>query len=283
MAINFPNDPTNGDTYTLGNNIWQYDGTAWNIVSYSSVVSLSSASIDSLLDVDTSSVLPTDGQSLVWNSAGSIWAPATVESGGGSDGDTNQNAFSSIAVSGQNSVVADVTTDTLTLVSGTGISITTDTTTDSITIANTSSAGSTNFAALSDVLTASLTVDKIYEPAIAMLRVDNVGTSSYTFPSHYSSNNPNIYAISGTTIAFDLDAIPGHPFEIQSPTGDPYNTGLVHVSTTGTVSTGSSAQGKDSGTLYWRIPESISGNYRYQCQSHASMVGAITLKRLSII
>ena len=283
MAINFPNNPTNGDTYTLNNSVWQYDGTAWNNVSYSSVVSLTSASIDSLLDVDTSSVPPINGQALVWDDTGSVWAPANVESGGGSSGDTNQNAFSNIVVSGQNTVTADVATDTLTLVSGTGISITTDAITDSIIITNTSSAGSTNFAALSDTSAASLTVDKIYEPAIVMLRVDNVGTSSYTFPSHYNGDNPNIYAISGTTIAFDLDAVPGHPFEIQSPTGDPYNIGLVHVSSEGVVSTGASAQGKDSGTLYWRIPESISGNYRYQCQSHASMVGAITLKRLSII
>ena len=145
------------------------------------------------------------------------------------------------------------------------------------------SGGASDFDALGDASTAGLTIDKTYEPAIAMLRVDNVGTGSYNFPSHYTGENPNIYAISGTTIAFDLDGIPGHPFEIQTPTGDPYNTGLVHISTTGIVSTGAGAQGKDSGTLYWRIPESISGNYRYQCQSHASMVGAITLKRLSII
>jgi hypothetical protein len=35
--------------------------------------------------------------------------------------------------------------------------------------------------------------------------------------------------------------------------------------------------------LYWRIPETISGNYRYQCSSFAPMVGAITIKRLSVI
>ena len=116
-----------------------------------------------------------------------------------------------------------------------------------------------------------------------MLRVDNVGTSAYTFNSHYAGNNPTIYVLAGTTIAFDLSAIPGHPFQIQDSAGDPYNTGLVHVSTTGVVSIGAAAQDKSTGTLYWRIPESIFGTYRYQCQSHVAMVGGITIKRLSVI
>jgi plastocyanin len=170
--------------------------------------------------------------------------------------------------------------ETVQFIGGAGITTETDAE-GNVTITNTVAGSS--FDVLTDAANASLTIDKIYEPAIAMLRVDNVGTASYTFPSHYSGNNPTIYALSGTTIAFDLTAIPGHPFEIQDALGDLYNTGLVHISITGTVSTGASAQGKDSGTLYWRIPENISGGYRYQCQNHASMVGAITVKRLSII
>jgi plastocyanin len=74
-----------------------------------------------------------------------------------------------------------------------------------------------------------------------------------------------------------------HPFLIQDNTGAPYNTGLVHVTTSGVVTTGSSAQGKDSGTLYWKIPDSISGNYRYQCGSHAGMVGTIVIKNFGTI
>jgi len=49
--------------------------------------------------------------------------------------------FSNIAVAGQNTVEADVSADTLTLVAGTGISITTNSTTDTITIANTAGFG----------------------------------------------------------------------------------------------------------------------------------------------
>lgn len=61
----------------------------------------------------------------------------------------DQNLFSTIAVTGQSNVVADSSTDTLTLVAGTGISITTNASTDSITITNTStSVGLTDIAAL---------------------------------------------------------------------------------------------------------------------------------------
>ena len=47
-----------------------------------------------------------------------------------------QNVFTTIAVAGQNSVVADTSTDTLTLTASTGISITTNDSTDTITITN---------------------------------------------------------------------------------------------------------------------------------------------------
>ena len=57
------------------------------------------------------------------------------------------DAFKTIAVSGQNDVVADSATDTLTLVAGSNITITTDDTTDSITITSsgsTAGSGTTN-------------------------------------------------------------------------------------------------------------------------------------------
>jgi len=185
------------------------------------------------------------------------------------------------SVAADDSTLRTILTDeSIQFIGGTGITTSSDAE-GNITITSTNSA--TTFATLSDVSTASLTIDKIYEPAIAMLRIDNVGVTSFTFNSHYSGNNPTIYVLAGTTIAFDLSAIPSLPFEIQDSAGSPFNTGLVHVSTTGVVSTGVNAQGKSSGTLYWRVPETIFGNYRYQCQTQVAMVGAITIKRLSVI
>jgi len=52
----------------------------------------------------------------------------------------DQNLFSTIAVAGQSDVVADTTSDTLTLVAGTNVTITTNATTDTVTI-NSTAAG----------------------------------------------------------------------------------------------------------------------------------------------
>jgi hypothetical protein len=139
-----------------------------------------------------------------------------------------------------------------------------------------------DFSDLPDVTTAALTVDKIYLPAITMLTVTSSGASAYRFDQYGTTNNPTIYAINGTTIAFNLIAT-GHPFLIQNGAGTNYSTGLIHVSTTGTVSTGSAAQGKESGTLYWKVPTDISGGYRYQCSLHAPMVGSISIKPFSTL
>lgn len=55
----------------------------------------------------------------------------------------DQNIFSTIAVSGQSNVVADTTSDTLTLVAGTNITLTTDATSDTITINSSGGGGGT--------------------------------------------------------------------------------------------------------------------------------------------
>lgn len=292
MALNFPANPNISDTFTDGTSTWQWDGIAWNITGNTSPVSIpnSFSTISVAGQNDIQSDTASDTLTFVEGSNVTITTDASSDSitisstasggGGGGEGEANQNAFSNIAVAGQNTVQADNTTDTLNLVAGTNVTITTNQSTDSVTINATSS--STSFTTLSDT-PSGLTVAQIYEPAIAMLRVNNNGTSAYTFDSHYSGNNPTITVLAGTTIAFDLSEIPGHPFEIQDGTLAAISTGLVHVEDDGTVSTGSSAQGKTSGVLYWRINESISGTYAYQCQIHGAMVGAITVKRLSVI
>ena len=295
MALNFPANPQIDDTYTSGQTTWKWDGAAWNIVQGvlgegiieipTDINQLSDADNiipDSLLDLNI--VDGSDGQVLTTDGLGNF-SFTTVEGGGGGgggDGEANQNAFSNIVVSGASTVEADQPSDSLTLVGGTGLTITTNALNDTITFTNDFQQGALVFTDLNDVATGQ-TVDKFYTNAIVTYQVDNNSTVSYLFEPHYSGDNPTIYVIAGTTVAFDLTEIPGHPFELQDNTLSPLTAGLVHVATDGTVSTNSAAQGKQSGTLYWTINESISGNYVYQCQTHAAMYGTIVVKRLSTI
>ena len=64
---------------------------------------------------------------------GSSWTPLEANSGGG---EVNQNAFSNIAVSGQNTVEADSKQDTVTLAAAGGMTITTNSATDTITLSS---------------------------------------------------------------------------------------------------------------------------------------------------
>jgi len=117
-----------------------------------------------------------------------------------------------------------------------------------------------------------------YISAVTRLDVTHSGSSAYLI-DQYSGNNPAIYVTAGETIAFYLNNVTGHPFMIRlSNGGANYNTGLIHVATDGTVSTGSSAEGKVSGTLYWKVPGVLAGNtYVYQCSNHSGMVGNINI------
>ena len=96
----------------------------------------------------------------------------------------------------------------------------------------------------------------------------------------YSGDNPEIYVTAGETISFELLHSSSHPFNIRvSNGGSAYNTGLTHVDNDGTISTGSAAQGKYTGKLFWKIPYDLAGNtYVYQCTNHSSMVGNIVIQ-----
>ena len=142
-----------------------------------------------------------------------------------------------------------------------------------------SGGGSSTFATLTEIALADLDVHDIAVPATSVHVMTPNGTSAYRSDIHGTSDNPSLYVNAGETIAFDLTGVTAtHPFEIRSDASTAYGTGLIHIATDGTRTTGSSAQGKTSGTLYWKVPGSISGTYKYICTSHASMIGDIVIK-----
>ena len=303
MALNFPASPLLNDEYTSNGVTWRFDGVAWNVVSGSGGSGGSGGGDYSNVDVDThlNTATASTDEVLSWTGSDYAW---TSNSGGGGSDYTDADAIAAVTgadldMAGNKVLfgnVYDALVDLPNASSYHGMFAHVHATGKGyfahsgawVELANASDipdggGGASNFSDLGDATFAGLTLDKVYEPAIAMLRLDNVGTTAYTFNSHYAGNNPTILVLSGATIAFDLDEIPGHPFQIQDSAGDAYNVGLVHVSAAGIVTTGLAAQNRSSGTLYWRVPESIFGTYRYQCNSHAAMFGPITIKRLSSI
>jgi len=139
--------------------------------------------------------------------------------------------------------------------------------------------GASTLSALTEVALADLDVHDMAYPASAVHVMTPNGSSAYRSDYHGTTDNPTLYVNAGETIAFDLtDVSASHPFQIQT-TGDvAYNTGLIHVAPDGTKTSGSAANGKTSGVLYWKVPGSISGDYEYICTVHASMKGTITIK-----
>ena len=233
-------------------------GSTWiKVAKFNDTTSLT-YNINALTDVDTGTVAPLVNQVLGWN--GTNWVPVNQSS---STPQLTMNDLTDV----------DFTTPPVlgdyVVYNGTSwFAYTPDPATPPL------------FADLEDV---TVSVDEIAYPAITRLNVTANGATGYVFGDQYNNTtNPTVYAISGTTIAFALN-VAGHPFLIQTSGGANYSTGLVHVDQSGVMSTGADAQGKTSGTLYWRIPFNVSGGYRYQCSIHLGMNGVITIKDISAI
>jgi hypothetical protein len=120
-------------------------------------------------------------------------------------------------------------------------------------------------------------IDNNYLQASHQYAVTSVGTIYKINQIDSTLNNPTLVLVSGTTVSFKLD-VAGHPFRLLTDTGEPYNTGLVHVALNGTVSAGADAQGKETGTLYWQVPADLVGNFSYQCTFHGTQTGGIKVR-----
>ena len=285
------NGSTTGDTLTL---------VAGTGIALSTDVSADSITVTNSAQATTAftSIAVTGGSTIVADSA-----TDTLEIEGGTNitilADSNtdkltinaasvtQDTYRNIAVSGQNSLTADQPGDTVTFVEGSGVTITTNSTNDTVTFAASEAAYDPRRAAARTFWVATPVYDYVISntyfamESIAVTGNDLGGSAAVS---------PTIYAIGGHTYAFALDCS-GHGFVIKTAAGEgvvgnttnAYNTGLRHLSSSGTWSYGSSAQGKISGTLFWTIPQVVSGNYIYQCTAHANMHGIIVVKDVTAL
>jgi hypothetical protein len=143
----------------------------------------------------------TSGQVLTTDGAGSL-SFSTVSGGSGS-----QNLFSTVAVSGQSDIVADSTTDTLTVAAGSGISLTTNASTDTLTITATGSGLSANavtsaYLASNAVLSRHIATDAVGSSELAATGV-SAGTygSSTATPQFTVDTDGRITSVGNVTIS----------------------------------------------------------------------------------
>ena len=120
--------------------------------------------------------------------------------------------------------------------------------------------------------------------ATAVLDVTANGSTSYRFGHYGTDDNPIIYTKQGQTIAFNLNGLSGsHPFALQTQSGayssgHRISTGLTHIATDGTVTTGLNAQGQTSGVLYFDVPHDQATIY-YVCTAHPAMAGTLSVSK----
>jgi hypothetical protein len=50
MAIDFPDSPSNGDTFTVGTKTWLFDGTAWSVITGAAILESGSVDSDKIAD-----------------------------------------------------------------------------------------------------------------------------------------------------------------------------------------------------------------------------------------
>ena len=111
------------------------------------------------------------------------------------------NAFGNIAVSGQTTVAADSTNDTLTLTAGAGIVLTTDAGSDTVTIA-----GGSGSVFTTDLFTASGTGSALNVYTLSVAPVSENELIAFVEGVY---QNKNSYALSGTTLTFDAGIVAG--------------------------------------------------------------------------
>jgi len=141
--------------------------------------------------------------------------------------EVNQNAFSTIAVSGQTSVNADSNTDTLTFAAGTGITLTTDAGTDTVTITSTATGSVTeafktiSVSGQSDVVADGATDTLTFAAGSNITLTTDAATDTITIASTASGGGGSVDVVTtqhtgdGTTTAFALDSTPGDNDAVQ--------------------------------------------------------------------
>ena len=201
---------------------------------------------------------PTDNYLLSYDDAsgGFTWIAA------GAGGENNQNAFSIVAVSGQDNVAADATTDTLTLAAGSNVTITTTAGTDTVTIASADTNTQLSTEAVQDIVGAMFGSNT--ETRISATYEDGDGTIDLVVDDMTANDNTwRTVTAGGNTLASNeaLDFVAGSNVTITESGGDvtfastdtnttySAGTGLTLSGTTFSMSDPADGSSIDEGTI----------------------------------
>lgn len=194
----------------------------------------------------------------------------------------DQNIFQTIAVAGQSNVVADTTTDTLTLVAGSGITLTTNATSDSITIAATSggggtvtsvavSGGTTGLTTSGGPITTSGTIT-----IAGTLVAANGGTGATTLTGYVKGNGTSAFTASSTIPSTDVSGL--GTMSTQNANNVAITGGYLQTSRTSVTSPASTDGNIFSGTYTPTLTNSanIDSSTAFQCQ-YMRVGGVVTV------
>jgi hypothetical protein len=161
------------------------------LVSFGTISVSGEADVESIALDDTLTLIAGSGMSITTDPSNRT---ITLSSSGGGGGgtSTSANAFGVISVSGQSTIRADSSSDTLTFVAGSGISITTNATSDRITITNTGSSGGGGSGGISSEIVVAEVLDGTYPMVIAE------GTDPISGQSLYASSGVTLEVATST-------------------------------------------------------------------------------------
>lgn len=233
------------------------------------------SSIDKLIDVDTTTTAPTNGQVLKWSSTSSKWIPGddTAGAGGGA-----QNVFATVSAD-TGSTTANSLTDTLTITGGANCAttITGDILTINVDTVTFDSVSDTTFTApapgnsiVYDPQGGGATAAWINQPSPVIWYTLSVGLNNGSYliegPGQAQTDDPTLHLYRGFTYVFVNNAGPNHPFRIQSTQGLNGTEWTLGVS------------GSKTARQYFTVPHSAPNTLYYQCTVHADMNGTFLIK-----
>ena len=270
------------------NEVLQWSGTDYQWAALPTA--FTTANVDTHLNTSGAST----NDILSWNGSDYAWIS---QSGGGSYSDNDVSAHLNVSAAQTNEVLSWDGADFAWVAQGGGGSVTmsgiTDTTIsnpqggDILTYFNNdqtwrNTTFTPNYADIDQQPTNN--VDKAlfensFRNAATVLTVTSNGSSAYRFDQYGTTDNPTIYVKAGTTVGFDLSYDSGgtHPFKIQTSGGVDVSEGIFELNNN-IVYTDFTQGGSYNGTLFWKIPASFSGNYKYICTVNGGMTGTIVVE-----